>query len=223
MLKSRKLSQADLRFLKDGQFHIPKFEIIREGYMFKHYSSMWKQWRARYVILTSYSIHIYKNMADFKAFPLETIPIEGLTMTLEELGLDKMKKYCMKLSHPTFFGKKHHFIGCHNADNRDEWMTAILQALTNQRMDEKDRAEVIAFDAPDGGKTKRSQSRSLTDLSIFGLRKSERPKSMELSSLFTTAADASKNGGRHVSRNVRRAKALSLVENINVRNDFFLQ
>ncbi len=197
-------------------------DIIREGYMFKYSSSVWKQWRARYIVLTNTGIYVYKHMSDFKDFPLEVIPIEGMNMTLEEIGMDKSKKFCVKLSLPTFFSKKNHLLGCHNAENRDEWMTAILQALTNQRMDERERAKLEGFDSIDG--PSKRHSRSLNDLSLFGLRKAEtekrRPKSAELSSLLSAVAAREP---KNQAKNVRRAKALSLVENINVRNDFFLQ
>lgn len=217
-MKSRKFSQAaNLKFVKDGQFCIPKEDIIREGYMFKYSSSVWKQWRARYVILTCTGIYCYKHMSDFKDFPLEVIPIEGVTMTLEEVGIDKAKMFCVKLSLPTFFTKKHHLLGCHNNDNRDEWMTAILQALTNQRMEEREKALIEGFTLP-GGSSKRN-SRSLTDLSAFSVRKRDRPRSADISTLFSTITLRDKLQVRHV----RREKALSLVENINVRNDFFLK
>ena len=156
-------------------------------------------------------------MADFKSFPLEVIPFENVTITLEETGMDKSKMFCVKLSLPSILSKKSYLFGCHNAENRDEWMTAILQALTSQRLDKREQERISGvFDELDG--LAKRQSRSLTDLSIFGAKKSDRPKSAEFSWLLSVS------NNREVSefKSVRRAKALSLVDNLNLRNDFFI-
>eukprot|EP00795_Rhopilema_esculentum_P005866 gene5866-11191_t len=218
-MKSRKFSVAGMKFLKDNsKLSLAEDDIIREGYLFKYSSSVRKQWRARYVVLTNSGLYFYKHMGDFKSFPLEMLPVQNLTMTLEELGVGKSKMFCIKLSMPTLLSKKTLLLGCHNGENRDEWMTAILQALTNQRMEKRDQERISGvFDQLDGHAKR--HSRSLTDLSLFGAKKPDRPKSAEFSWLL----NVTQNRDNADFKKLRRAKALSLVENINVRNDFFLE
>ena len=216
-MKSRKLSYSTFKFSKEPKYCVPKDDVIREGYLFKYSCSVRKQWRTRYLVLTSTNLYLYKNMADFKSFPLEVIPFDNVTITLEETGMDKSKMFCVKLSLPSILSKKSYLLGCHNAENRDEWMTAILQALTSQRMDKREQERISGvFDELDG--LAKRQSRSLTDLSIFGAKKSDRPKSAEFSWLLSIS------NNREISefKSLRRAKALSLVDNLNLRNDFFM-
>lgn len=215
-MKSRKISIPTFKFSKE-KYCVPKEDVIREGYLFKYSSSVRKQWRARYLVLTNSNLYCYKNMADFKPFPLEIIPFENVTLTLEETGVDKSKMFCIKLSLPSLLSKKTHFLGCHNAENRDEWMTAILQALTSQRLEKREQERISGVFNELDGLAKR-HSRSLTDLSLFGLKKPERPKSAEFSWLLST--NHSKDDAE--LRNMRRAKALSLVDNLNLRNDFLM-
>ena len=216
-MKSRKTSLATFRFSKETRYCVPKDDVIREGYLFKYSSSVRKQWRARYLVLTSNNLYCYKNMGDFKSFPLEVIPFDNVTMTLEENGMDKSKLFCIKLSLPSLLGKKTHLLGCHNADNRDEWMTAILQALTSQRLEKREQERISGVFNELDGLAKR-QSRSLTDLSIFGAKKPERPKSAEFSWILNVNHGKDQND----FKSMRRAKALSLVENLNMRNDFLM-
>ena len=216
-MKSRKVSIASLKFSKETKYCVPKDDIIREGYLFKYSSSVRKQWRARYLVLTNKNLYCYKNMADFKSFPLEVIPFDNVTMTLEEAGLEKSKMFCIKLSLPSLLSKKTHVLGCHNADNRDEWMTAILQALTSQRLDKREQERISGVFNELDGLAKR-QSRSLTDLSIFSTKKAERPKSAE----FSWFLNVNNRKDNTDFKTMRRAKALSLVENLHMRNDFLM-
>jgi len=216
-MKSRKISTSSFKFSREPKYYVPKEDIIREGYLFKYSCTVRKQWRARYLVLTSHSLFFYKNMADFKSFPLEVIPFDNVTMTLEESGVDKSKMFCVKLFLPSMWGKKTYLLGCHNAENRDEWMTAILQALTSQSLEKREQERISGvFDQLDG--LAKRQSRSLTDLSIFGTKKPDRPKSAEFSWLLTVP----NNKDTSDFKSLRRAKALSLVENLNMRNDFLL-
>ena len=216
-MKARKISTYPFKFSKESKYCVLKDDIIREGYLFKYSCPVRKQWRTRYLVLTNENLYLYKNMADFKAFPLEVIPFDNVTITLEESGIDKSKMFCVKLSLPSILGKKTYLLGCHNAENRDEWMTAILQALTSQRLEKREQERISGVFNELDGLAKR-QSRSLTDLSIFGARKPDRPKSAELSWLL----NVTNNRDTSEFKNLRRAKALSLVENLNLRNDFLL-
>lgn len=218
-MKARKFSIADLKSLKESKYFVPKEDIIREGYLFKYSSSMRKQWRARYIVLTNTNLYCYKHMADFKSFPLEVISFEHATMALDDIGVGTAKMSCIKLSLPILFGKKTHIFGCHNAENRDEWMTAVLQALTNQRMEKREQEKITeVFDELDGLAKRKSKSVSMTDLSKFGVKQPERPKSAEFSWMLNVNMRKDNSDLKHM----RRAKALSLVENINLRNDFFM-
>ena len=202
--------------------------VLQEGYMFKQSCSVWKhqrQWRARYFALTEENLYCYKNKYDFRNFPMEAIQLKGMTMTLEEYAEKNCTRFCMKLCSQSAYTKRAHYLSCYSEEERNVWMTAILQALATKWIEKTETKNLSEL-----SNGHRVISRSLDSLPLHGtltITKPERRKSSIGERLLsgTNVFSLSAAPMRHPSSKlgVRKAKALSLVENINIRNDFVLQ
>ena len=108
---------------------------IKEGYMFVQNASVWKPWamKAKYFILTRECLYCYKRRGDLDAIPKDVIPLDGISVTLDEGKSGLRKRFYIRLTSPQV-GKSLNLF-CFMSEERNEWLTCILSALTNKYTD----------------------------------------------------------------------------------------
>jgi len=108
---------------------------IREGYMFVQSSSVWKPWamKAKYFILTNEHLYCYKRRGDLDSIPNDVIPLSGLAVTIDEEKRGLRKRFYLRMTSTELRRSLNLF--CFMADERNEWLTAILTALAGKYTD----------------------------------------------------------------------------------------
>jgi PH domain. len=108
---------------------------VKEGYMFVQNTSVWKPWamKAKYFILTKECLYCYKRRGDLDAIPKEVIPLDGISVTLDEGKSGLRKRFYIRMTSPQL--RKSLSLFCFIPEERNEWLTCILSALTNKYTD----------------------------------------------------------------------------------------
>lgn len=116
-----------------------EFEIesnnLHEGYMFLRNRSLFRQWmlKPQYFILTPHYIYCFKRRGDLTSIPRDVMPLDYLSVSIDNDTKGLRKHFYIKLDSPVT--KKTFTMFCFSNEERDQWLTMILQVLAKNFLD----------------------------------------------------------------------------------------
>jgi len=108
---------------------------LHEGYMFLKTRCLLRQWtlKPKYFILTPHYIYCFKRRGDLASIPRDVIPLEHLSVSIDDERRGPRKHWFLKLDSP--ITKKTFNMFCFSMEERDQWLSSILQVLARHMMD----------------------------------------------------------------------------------------
>ena len=112
---------------------------VFEGYMFMQGSSRLRpwNWKARYLILTNECLYCFKRRGDLTSIPHDVIHLHDVAVSVDELRRGFRRRYYLRVT--SHRQRKTFNMFCFLIEERNEWLSKILQVLAHKYTDREPR------------------------------------------------------------------------------------